>query len=127
MELEKSTFKQEEKIYITLTTTNNGNDIISLNVKGHDIEIYSSDGESIGRITQRRGDKAVNLGPGVSLFEYFYWYQTYKDSNGINTELGPGKYYIIGYLQVDNYKDPEGERSIEEDSIKTESLALTIE
>lgn len=127
MELEKATFKKEEKIYITITTTNKGNDVISLNVKGYDIEIYSPDGEPIGRIKQRRGDKDVSLGPGASLFEYFYWYQTYKDSNSINTGLDFGKYYIVGYLQVGTYKDSEGDNSVEEDDIKTEYLDLTID
>lgn len=127
MELEKDIFKQEERIYITITAINNGNDIISLNVKGYDIEIYSSDRDQIARIKQRRGDKTINLGPGVSLSEYIYWYQTYKDSNDTNTELGPGKYYIAGYLETDSYKDSEGEYSVGEDDIKTESIAFTID
>lgn len=126
MGLEKTTFEKGEKVYITLTLTNKGDDIITLNVIGSDIGVYSLDGSQVAYVEQRRGEKTVNLGPGVSVFDYFDWYQTYRDSDGVYTEIDPGKYYIVEYLNADKYKDSKGEYIVGSDDIRTEPLTIMI-
>lgn len=129
MELEKTTFTEDEDIDAMVTLKNNGNQPIT--IKGadtFDLGITFPKGSTI-QFTYLNGgggdgeETVDTIEPGKSITEEINWDQTYSTTDE-ETIVDPGEYKLEAYVKS---KISDNNRSVGPYTLKTDNITITIE